>query len=266
MIFYQEIDLWKQYKDKSIADLQGEVKTYQETQRRLRREAYDTYQSLKGYFTGVDVAADYKSKYPVLDPNLANYLNSIRGLFKRYFPTYNNPAKENYFITIRIADLELQYKAIQREIGAIQRRIRCRVATWPDRPKNEERQKLLETVSLKVVEEELNKLRSLLAASTKIEKRRVELAKWQAQKLLEKKNISIKLSQRQGEVAKLEAQHKDLLQSETRIKSPTVLEELIAYFTKPDVTQEMRQAVPVIDTGFMVARQQPACSVQDFPQ
>jgi hypothetical protein len=265
LIFYQEIDLWKQYKDKTPADLQGEVKTYQETQMRLRREAYDTYQALKTYFIGVDVAADYKSKYPVLEPILTNTLNGMRGLFKRYFPTYNNPAKENYFITLRIYELERLYKEVQREIGAIQRRIRSRVATWPDRPKNEERQKLLETVSLKVVEEELNKLRSFFAASTKIEKRRVELAKWQAQKLKEKKDIEIKLSQRQGEVAKLEGQHKDLLQSENRIKSPTVLEDLIAYFTKPDVTQEMRLAVPVIDTGFMVRVNNLHAQFKTFP-
>lgn len=252
LVFYQEIDLWKQYKDKTPADLQGEVKAYQENQMRLRREAYDTYQALKTYFTGVDVTADYKGKFTELDPNLVTTLNATRGLFKRYFPTYNNPAKENYFITVRIADLERLYKDIQREIGAIQRRIRVRVATWPDRPKNEARQKLLEDVSLKVVDEELNKLRSFLAASTKIEKRRVEIAKWQAQKLKEKKDLTVKLTQRQGEVTKLEGQHKDLLQSEQRLKSPNVIEELTAYFTKPDVTQEVRAAVGEIDAGFMV--------------
>ena len=198
LIYYFEIDQWALYKNKTINDLQGEVKTYLENQERLRGEAFDTYQSLSGYFTRVNVAADYQPKYPVLDPELSTALTAMRGLFMRYFPTYKNPVKENYFITTQISNLEIMYKDVQREIGAIQRRIRCRSAAWPDRPKNEQRQALLENGSLKVVDEELGKLRTFLSASTKIEKRRLELYKWQTQKQKEKTEVSVKLNQRLG--------------------------------------------------------------------
>lgn len=251
LIYYFEIDQWALYKNKTINDLQGEVKTYLENQERLRGEAFDTYQSLSGYFTRVNVAADYQPKYPVLDPELSTALTAMRGLFMRYFPTYKNPVKENYFITTQISNLEIMYKDVQREIGAIQRRIRCRSAAWPDRPKNEQRQALLENGSLKVVEEELGKLRTFLSASTKIEKRRLELYKWQTQKQKEKTEVSVKLNQRLVDVNKLDAQHKELAQSEARMKSPNIFEELKAYFLKPDVTAEVRSAIPDFDAGFM---------------
>ena len=251
LVYYYDIDQWASYKNKTLNDLQGEVQAYLQTEERLRTEAYDTYQSLSGYFTRLDVSADYQPRYGQLDPLLVTALGNMRALFNRYFPTYHNPVKENYFITVQIANLEGMYKDIQREISTIQRRIRCRVATWPDRPKNEQRQSLLENVSLKVVDEELGKLRSFLSASTKIQQRRLELYKLQAQKLAEKNAITVKLNQRQADMNKLDAQHQVLMLSVQRMQSPTLYDDMKAYFTKPDVTQEVQGAFPGFDSGFM---------------
>ncbi len=265
LVAYYEADTWAQYKNKTTAELQGEVQAYLQNQERLRAEAYDTYQSLTAYFTSVDVAANYQPRYPQLDPTLNTTLTNQRSLFKRYFPTYRNPVKENYFIMVQTANLEQLYKETQREIGVIQRRIRCRVATWPDRPKNEQRQALLENVSLKVVDEELTKLRQFLAASTKIQQRRQELYKWQTQKLKEKTDITTKLNLRQADVSKLDVQHQVIALSVQRMQSPTVYDELKAYFLKPDVTEEMRKAMPDFDTGFMVRVNTLHVQFKNFP-
>ena len=52
--FYAEVDIWKQYKDKDIATLSAEVKTYEAAQAKMAEAAY----------------AEYKKHVPILIPRL----------------------------------------------------------------------------------------------------------------------------------------------------------------------------------------------------
>jgi hypothetical protein len=55
LVYYKEIDLWAEYKDKKIEDLQTDVKAYIAAQQSGLITAYKSYQTLYGYFTKEDV-------------------------------------------------------------------------------------------------------------------------------------------------------------------------------------------------------------------
>ena len=59
LIYYMEIDLWKQYKDKDIATLKADVDAYTKAQELAAITAYKAYSSLREYFMQKDVRAYY---------------------------------------------------------------------------------------------------------------------------------------------------------------------------------------------------------------
>ena len=67
LIYYKEIDLWAEYKDKKIEDLQTDVKAYIAAQQNGLINAYKSYQTLYGYFTKEDVRTQYVAKYKLTD-------------------------------------------------------------------------------------------------------------------------------------------------------------------------------------------------------
>ncbi len=50
LVYYMEIDIWKQYKDKDIATLKTDVDAYTKAQELAAIAAYKSYSSLLGYF------------------------------------------------------------------------------------------------------------------------------------------------------------------------------------------------------------------------
>jgi hypothetical protein len=50
LIYYKEVDLWGQYKDKDISTLKADVDEYEQGMENARIADYKQYSSLRGYF------------------------------------------------------------------------------------------------------------------------------------------------------------------------------------------------------------------------
>jgi len=59
LVYYTEIDLWKQYKDKDITTLNADVDAFTKAQEFAAITAYKSYPSLRDYFMQKDVRGYY---------------------------------------------------------------------------------------------------------------------------------------------------------------------------------------------------------------
>ncbi|MGE5252060.1 MAG: hypothetical protein ACM3QS_17785 [Bacteroidota bacterium] len=174
LIYYQEIDLWAEYKDKDIASLQAE---YVAAQEKATAEAYDNYQTRKAYFLKSDVRAAYANFAPLDESELAR-INELHGTFASSFK-YDDVRKEKNFVADRIYEWDWHRSEAHRLVTNKQRRISIMKEQVPPNPNIPK--ELVELAGLQaalaMAEEELSRLNSFLASFEKIEKRKLELLK-----------------------------------------------------------------------------------------
>lgn len=251
LVFYYEIDIWAQYKDKTIQDIAPEVETYRKAQEALRQEMYTQYDAYRTYFITPDVTADFRNKYPNLDQPYMDKLNAMHALFARYFPTYNHPVKERYFVATRLAEIEKDYKYFERSIADRKRKLTNMGPTWKHKQRVEGELAQLQNVSIKMCEEELARLNAFLAALMKLEKRREEWAKWQKEQVKDQTEVSADMQKKQTAMAALEKQLADTVERLGWLQTPNLYQDLKTYFLKPDVTAEITREFPNLDAAFL---------------
>src|SRR3990172_2355576 len=247
LVFFYEIDLWAQYKSKSMADLKDEEAAYRTAQTSIWAEAYDSTVVLKEYFLKPDVTQEYRQKYPDLDQNQINKTNALHNLFKTYFPKITHVLNERYFVTQRISGWETARKEILRLISENQRKLRNMGPTWGRKAAVEQETKKMQEVTLKMADEELEKLYAFLSAAVKIEKRRLQLKAWRDGKTKEKGEITKRWQKSVSDSQALGLQHQAAAQTLARLKTPPVYETLEAYFAKEDVTADYQQQLGDVD-------------------
>ena len=123
LYFYQEIDLWKEYKDKTLEDIQDDIRAYYETQARILKEAVEDYTRLRNYFLLEDVRPVYQKKFGQVDDNEIKKINLIHASFAKYFPKLSDPRRERYFIAAQVTLLEPHRKEISQHIAQRIRRL-----------------------------------------------------------------------------------------------------------------------------------------------
>jgi hypothetical protein len=251
LVFFYEIDIWAEYKTKTMADLKDEEAAYRKSQTALWEEAYDNSQVLKEYFLKPDVTEDYRKKYPTPSARQMQKINELHGLFKTYFPKITHPANERYFVSQRIMPWETARKEIVRLIEENKRKLRNMGPTWGRKAQVEQETKELEEVTLKMADDELNKLYAFLSAITRIEKRRLELKKWRDDKTKEKGTLTQRWQKAAADAAALAAKHKTAAENLMRLKNPPVYETLEAHFAKEDMSGEYQALFQEVDTAFI---------------
>src|SRR5512139_2741193 len=97
LIYYQEIDLWAEYKNKNVASLQAE---YIAAQEKAAGEAYRSYASRKTYFLKPDVRLDYQNFRPLVESELES-IHTLHSNFVDSFK-YTDVRREKNFVTDRI--------------------------------------------------------------------------------------------------------------------------------------------------------------------
>ena len=251
LVFFYEIDTWAQYKPKTMADLKNEEAAYRTSQTQIWAEAYDTTQALKDYFLKPDVTEDYKKKYPDLDLVQMKKINDLHLLFKTYFPKITNVLNERSFLTQRITPWETARKEIVRLISENQRKLRNMGPTWARKAAVEQETKKMQEVTLKMADDELNKLYAFLSASMRIENRRLQLKTWRDQKTKEKGSITINQQKAAASVQTLTAQQQSAQTALNQLKNPPSYEALEAYIAKEDVTGDYQAQLGDIDAEFI---------------
>jgi hypothetical protein len=250
LIYYKEIDLWAEYKDKNIEGLQAEVKAYTAAREKARVTAYQSYQDLYGYFTSEDVAGRYKTKHKLTDETELAKVKELHRTFMTYLPKYADVRKEKYFVTQQVSQWEQKRKALLQEIAQKQRRINVVVAE----KKSLEEQALKKLqMRLAIFEGELEQLYKFVSTYNKIEKRKLDFYKARQSAETGSKGVRTKLDGVRTRLKPVEAKQKEMSAALSRLKSPPKLDSVQGYFHTEDVSDQIRKQFPQADASLVNA-------------
>ncbi len=234
LVYFAEIDIWNTYKEKSPAELEPDIHAYHETQAALTRQALEEYQLLRAYFLTADVRTAYAGLLGEVDEAELAKINQLHAQFIQNLPRLTDVRKEKYFI----AQFEPQWvnrrTETRRLIASKKRRIE---AMGPDHPRRA--QELVELdkmygVTLRMVDEELIRLRNLIKALEKIEGRKLELFQSQETARRRKEEIARKLPLIETNLRPLETKYETLSAELERLKSPPDYRAAEKHFTETE--------------------------------
>jgi len=249
LVFFQEIDLWGEYKDKSLDDIPEQVQAYEKAQAATLVRAAAAYNSLRKYFLTEDLTPIFEKKYTEHDLDEIVQIANLHATFNSYFPKYNDIRKEKYFVTQRIAAWKVRRQSLQRRISSQQRRVD---SIQPDHPKHleeEEKLKRLQTVTLTMLDDELDQLIAFEEAIGNIETRKLELDKTRKNLLRRKDEHTRQLNGLRARITPLEAKKDELSAEQTRLQNPPDKDALEAYFLNTDVSEPLHAGFPEIDAS-----------------
>jgi hypothetical protein len=244
LIYFREIDLWQEYKEKTPEDLGSEVQAHQAAQRELVSNAYDRYVELKAYFEKADVSDEYRQKFSNMDDSFMEKINRIHRDFNRWFPTYNSLAKERNFLALRITEMEGYRKETEKAVVEKERRMR----NMGEKPGDRQEIEKLKNITASMANQEIEKLYAFLAAFVKVEKWRKDLNQLKDKNTREQAGITSRLNQLAREKSRLEGKL-----AEIKIELSRLNDSLVAYenagrptaWIKSRITENEKQASQV---------------------
>ena len=176
LVYYKEIDIWAQYKDRDIAALQNEVQEFIKTREMIAITAYKSYASLRSYFMTADVRGFYLKFKPVDDAELAE-INKLHQLFISSWP--KDIRGERGFVQMQIANWVRHRDLIKDWVNNRKRRLAAMAPDHKNRPAETKELEVKENIVLPMAEQELEQLRSFNDTYEKIEKPKLEWYKLQ---------------------------------------------------------------------------------------
>ena len=247
LLYCREIDLWAEYKDKKIEDLQAEVRSYTAARQNAVVAAHKSYKTQYAYFTTEDVGTKYKAKYKLSDEAELAKVKELHRTLMSYLPRYADVRKEKYFVTQQVSLWEQHRKSLQQEVTRRQRRLNVMMPEHPRRPLETQELQKLQNVTLAIVDEELQNLYSFVSTYNKIEKRKLEFYKAKQSAETGSKGIRTRLDGVRTRLKPLEAKHREMSTSLTRLRTPPKRDSMEGYFTAEDVSDQLRQQFPQLD-------------------
>jgi hypothetical protein len=247
LVYYKEIDLWAEYKDRKTEDLQADVEAYITARETALVTAYKTYKTLYAYFTQEDVRTKYMAKYKLTDEAELTKIKELHRMFLSYLPKYADVRKEKYFVTQQVSLWEQYRKSLMELVAQKQRRLNIMIPEHPKRPVETQELQKLQTVTLPIVEEELERLYTFISTYNKIEKRKLELYKARESAQTGSKGVRTKLDGVHIRRKPLETKHRETSAALGRLKTPPDLASAEKYFSTEDVTGEIHARFPQID-------------------
>ena len=169
LVYFQEVDLWVEYKDKK--DLASEVEEYTKSQKLVAAAAFKMYSFMQKYFMQPDVRAYYRVFKPTDEAELVE-INRLHEIFINSWP--RDIRGEKSFVEMQIQTWTNHRNLIRDQIKSRKRR---QAAMDPNHPKytpEKEELKGWENVTLPMAEHELDQLHAFLATYDKIEKRKLD--------------------------------------------------------------------------------------------
>jgi hypothetical protein len=170
LLYYMEVDLWKQYKDKDIATLKADVDAYTQAQEAAAITAYKSYSSLRGYFMQKDVRGYYLKFKPINEVELTE-INNFHAVFIESWP--KDIRGERSFVEGQM-QFWVNHRNMHREaVKSKRRRVENMDPAHPKKPVETQELAAMENVTLPMAEQELDQLRAFLATYDKIEQRKL---------------------------------------------------------------------------------------------
>lgn len=176
LIYYMEIDVWKQYKGRDIATLKTEVDAYLSAQDAAAVTAYKSYKVLREYFQVKDVR-NYFTKYRPIDEAELTEINNFHAMFIDSWP--KDIRGERSFVEGQI-QYWLQRRNMLRDlVRSKARRVENMAPDHPKRPIEAKELEQKQNITLPMAEQELEQLRAFLKTYDKIEQKKLAWYKLQ---------------------------------------------------------------------------------------
>jgi len=247
LVFFREIDLWAEYKNKSDAQVDSEKQAYMETQKRLMADMLMLNTRLRNYFISLQPQVEFAGKFPQPDPTELQAIVNLHKNFATYLPQIKDIRKEIYFVAQRTIEWESHRKNVLQNIQYRKNIFLWKAANDPTRAAVEKQYNDLQTISLAMVNDELERLYTLSASYENIKNRRIEIDKAQASAAGLKNARMPALQSAAALVAQLQTRFGALQADLQRYKSAQDYEGLERYFTSATVSDLLRQQFPEID-------------------
>ncbi len=170
LVYYMEIDLWKQYKGKDIASLKADVDAYTKAQEAAAITAYKSYASLRDYFFVKDARPYYLKFKPINESELTE-INNFHAMFVQSWP--KDIRGEKSFVE-GMDQFWTNHRNVQRDaVKSKRRRVENMDPAHPKKAVETQELAAMENVTLPMAEQELDQLRDFLKTYDKIEQRKL---------------------------------------------------------------------------------------------
>ncbi|HEU0294199.1 MAG TPA: hypothetical protein VFR47_15770 [Anaerolineales bacterium] len=171
LLYYKEVDLWAEYKNKDISTLAADVKEYEDGMDYARVAAFKRYASLKNYFMIKD-ARSFFVKYKPIEEEAMALIQKNHDYFIASWP--KDIRGERSFIQSRIESFKAQLGFLRDRIRYLQRQLEGMAAEHPNRTKVEAEYTLKNESALPMLLEEMEKLRQFDETYNKVETPKLE--------------------------------------------------------------------------------------------
>jgi hypothetical protein len=240
LIFYREIELWAEYKNK---DISGEIRDYHDRKKLVVEQSVQAYLDARKYFLKDDVRADFAAKFGQLDEGAMQKILSFHKTFSTYLPRYTNPRSETYFISQQVEFWKQTCKDYKARVVSKQRRVfimKSQVPPHPNAAKEEAELLVMDKTAMPMLDEEGRRLNEFVKASSKIEKRKLEIARAVDEAQKKTGEAEQKLKALQLEMDRQTALQKESADTLTRLKSPPDAASVKTYFSNTDIPTQIR--------------------------
>jgi hypothetical protein len=170
LIYYMEVDIWSQYKDKDINTLTDEVAAYITAWELNAVAAQQEYETLRAYFLKADVSAEYSNFQPADEMELIE-INRLHALFAESWP--KDIRGERSFLEGIIPNWTFHRNGMRDWVRTRRRRLEVMALDHPKRLIETKELEIMENSKLPMAEQEMTLLQAFLATYNRIEERKV---------------------------------------------------------------------------------------------
>lgn len=250
LIYCKEIDLWAEYKDKNIADLDKEKQEYFAQREVALITAYKSYKTEYAYFTRDDVRMPYMAKYKLTDETQLAKIKALHTLLMTYLPKYADVRKEKYFVTQQLVLWEQYLKTLSQSIIQKQRRVNIVV---PEKRSAEQQDLQKLQLAFAIANDEHDRLTRFVSTYNNIEKRKLEYYKARQAADTGKKGALSKLDDLHRRLEPVQVKQRQIASDLARLKTPPTVDSVTGYFTTPDISDQIHKQFPQVDPALLNA-------------
>ena len=240
LVYYREIELWAEYKTKDIG---SETREYHDRKKLAVEQAVKAYFDYRNYFLNEDVRADYAARFGQLDEGAMGKILAFHKTFSTYLPRFTNPRSETYFVSQQLLFWQQTCKDYKAKVVSKQRRVfimKSQVPPHPNAAREEAELLVMDKTAMPMLEEEGRCLNEFVKASSKIEKRKLDLARAVAEAQKRTADAEQRLQALRVELDRQTALQKKSTDDLARLQSPPDPASVKSYFSNTDVPTQIR--------------------------
>ena len=191
LIHFQEIDVWGEFKNKKIENLDEEVAGFKASKAKLVTSTQTEFQDHITYFQGDLLEFESREGIEVPDPVILDKLRKEHNSFEKYFLSYDRSLLQRIYLDRYVHRVENIRKTMLSEIAQNERNLR----NVPQSSRVEKWKNIVQTLNntIPIVDSELNRLYAFSALFKKIKAQKDDLNKRISNKEKERTKIENEL-------------------------------------------------------------------------